>query len=104
MCLNRLDSNPLENLFGKAKLRCRNVNITKISLSAIGLDLLTAETDHFLGLIKAPKRRTVIELDCAPWTTSSDSLFTIKPIDIAAKFLMVAGLPINDTCPTVNWY
>jgi hypothetical protein len=29
-----------------------------------------------------------------------DSRFTIKPIDIAAKFAIVAGLPINDTYST----
>jgi hypothetical protein len=54
--LNRLGSSPLEYLFGKARLRCRNVNIMKRFLSGIGLDLLTAETDHFLGLTKVPKR------------------------------------------------
>jgi hypothetical protein len=69
-------------------------------LSAIGLNLLTAETDHFLGLIKVPKRRNVLGVDCEPWTTSSDSLFLIKPIDIATVFLIVAGLPINDIHPT----
>jgi hypothetical protein len=31
---------------------------------------------------------------------SSDSLFTIRPIDIAAKLLMVAGLPINNVYPS----
>jgi hypothetical protein len=72
------------------------VNITKRFLSAIGLDLLTAEINQLLGLIKVSKRQNVIGLDCEPWTAPSDSLFTIKPIDIAAKFLMVAGLPTND--------
>jgi hypothetical protein len=96
ICLNRRGSNSLEDLLGKARLRCRNVNITKRLLSAIGPDLLTAETDYFSGLTKTPKRRNVIGLDCEPWTISSDLLFTIKPIDIAATFLMLAGLPIND--------
>jgi hypothetical protein len=68
-------------------------------LSAIGLDLLTAETDHFWGIIKVPKRRNVIEVDCESWMTPFNSIFTIKPIDIATKFLMVAGLPIYDTYP-----
>jgi hypothetical protein len=98
--LNRLGSNPLEHLFGKAKLRCCNVNIMKRFLSAIGLDLLTAETDDFLRLIKVPKRRNGIRVDYDSWTPFSDSIFTIKPIDITTKFLMVAGLPINDIYPT----
>jgi hypothetical protein len=99
VCLNRLGSNPLEHLFGKARLRCRK-NIMKRFLSAIGLDLLTAEADHFWGLIKVPKRRNVIGVDCETWTTFSDSLFTIKPIEIATKFFMVAVLPINNIYPT----
>jgi hypothetical protein len=70
------------------------MNITKRFLSAVGLDLLTAETNHFFGRIKIPKRRKVIGLDRGPWTPSSNSLFTIKPIDIGAKFLMVAGFPL----------
>jgi hypothetical protein len=69
-------------------------------LSAVGLDLLTAETDYFSGLIQAPKRRNVIGLDCELWTASSDSLFIIKPIDITAEFLMVAGVSINGIHPT----
>jgi hypothetical protein len=76
------------------------MNIMKRFLSAIGLDLLTAETDHFLGLIKGLKRGNVIGVDCEPWTTTSDSIFTIKPVDITPKFLMVAGLPLNDIYPT----
>jgi hypothetical protein len=85
VCLNRLGSNPVEHLFGKARLKCRNVNMTKGFLSAIGLDLLTAEIDHLLGLIKAPKRRNVIGVDCEPWTPSSDLIFIITPIDIATN-------------------
>jgi hypothetical protein len=62
ICLNRLGSNPLEHLFGKARLKCRNVNIIKRFLSAIGLDLLTAETNHFLGSSKFRSGEMLSEL------------------------------------------
>jgi predicted transposase YbfD/YdcC len=102
--LNRVRSNPLEHLFGKKRLRCRDVNTSKRFLIFIGADFLKTRTDHLSELIRVSKRRNVVGLDCEPWTVSSDSLFTIKPIDIAVKFLMVDGLPINNIYQSeINW-
>jgi hypothetical protein len=61
---------------------------------------ISTRMQHLLELIRVPKRRNVVGLDCEPWTVSSDSLFTIKPIDITAKFFIVAGLSINNIYPS----
>jgi hypothetical protein len=76
------------------------VNTSERFLASIGADFLKPQTNHLLELIRMPKRRNVVGLAGEPWTVSSDSLFTIKPIDITAKFLMVAGLPINNIGPS----
>jgi hypothetical protein len=84
------------HLFGKTRLRCRDVNNSKRFLASVEADFLKAQTDRLLELVRVAKRRNVMGLDYEPWTVSSDSLFTIKSIDLAAKFLMVAGLLIKN--------
>jgi hypothetical protein len=67
------------------------VNVSKRFLASLGADFLKAQMDYLLELTRVSKQRNLVGLDCEPWTVSSDSLFKIKPIDIAAKLLMVAG-------------
>jgi hypothetical protein len=76
------------------------MNTSKRFLASIGTDFLKAQTDDLLELIRVGKRRNVVGLDYKPWTVSSDSLFTIRPRDIAAKFLMMGGLPVNNIYPS----
>jgi hypothetical protein len=95
ICLNRIGSNPLEHLFGKARLRCRDVNVMKRFLSGIAAEFVKSEVDHLLEIVKVKKRRTIVGLDCEPWSLSAPSTFTIDPMSIAAKVLELAGLPIQ---------
>jgi hypothetical protein len=81
---NRFGSDPLEHLFGKAPLRCRNINTTKRFPSGLANHFLQLQSAHFLELIAVPKRKPSVSVNCNSWHRSDRSCFSANPIDIAA--------------------
>jgi hypothetical protein len=86
--LNRIGSNMLEHLFGKTRLRCRDVSTMKRFLSGLADHFLQLQSAHFLELIAAPKRKTSVG---DSWHQSDRSCFTRNQVNIAA-FMMVFGI------------
>jgi hypothetical protein len=64
--LHRNESDGLEHLFGKTRVRCREVNTTKCSVSGLTEEFLKLQSSHFLELNAVSKSKTSIWVDCEP--------------------------------------
>jgi hypothetical protein len=66
--LNRIGRNSFEHLFGKTRIRCREINTMKRFVSGLVEEFLKLQSSHFLELIAVPKKKTSIGIDCEPWS------------------------------------
>jgi hypothetical protein len=86
--LNRLGSNPLEHAFGKARIRCSDVNTMLRMMTGFTSKALSLRVIMFLQIVSAPRPRPSIGVDCEPISESDPSAFTSNPKAIAVSLFL----------------
>jgi hypothetical protein len=89
ICLNRVGSNPVEHLFGKGRIRCKDVHTMEKLAKAFVSDAFAQLAQGFLELLAAPRRRVSVGLDCEPWDESKESILKASPWEIAHAIVQV---------------
>jgi hypothetical protein len=99
ICLNRVGSNPVEHLFGKGRIRCKDVHTMEKLAKAFISDAFAQLARGFLELLSAPRRRVSVGLDCEPWDESGESILTASPWAIAHAIVLAItrGLEVEIT-------
>jgi hypothetical protein len=88
ICLNRVGSNPVEHLFGKGRIRCKDVHTMEKLAKAVVSDAFAQLARGFLELLSAPRRRVSVGLDCEPWDESGESILMASPWAIARAIIL----------------
>jgi hypothetical protein len=92
--LNGIGSNPLEHLFGRARMRCRDVNAMR-TLHGLSAEFSRLQGASVLQLIGTRRRRTSFGVDCEQWAGSNRQPFSLDPMNIGARVFQLADLPID---------
>jgi hypothetical protein len=102
-CINRLGSNPLEHVFGFARIRCHDVETMFRLLSAFADRLLHCSTGRLLRLAAAPRRRCSVGVDCLAVAAGGRSIFN-APLQVIALSILIrtatptmAGDPLGES-------
>jgi hypothetical protein len=96
ICLNRVGSNPVEHLFGKGRVRCKDVHTMKKLERAFVSMALDQFVRGFMELLSAPRRRLSVGLDCEPWMESEPSILGASPWAIAHAIVLIITSGIED--------
>jgi hypothetical protein len=86
--LNRLGSNLLEHTFGKARIRCFDVNTIRRMIRGFTSKALPLSVNMSLQIASAPPPRRSIGVDCEPMSESDPYAFTSSPKAIAASLIL----------------
>jgi hypothetical protein len=81
--LGNLGSDPLEHFFGKARVRCRDVNTMVATLRAFADKAEERFSRQFLELLNMPRGRHAMGIIWGPWSESPDSELMCSPYEIA---------------------
>jgi hypothetical protein len=93
--LDRLGSGPLEHFFGRARIRCRDVNTMARMIEAFATEAWGRTVDSVLSLTAEPRHRACVGVHCGPCVGSLPSPFQWTPKSIAASLLEQTGLVIG---------
>jgi hypothetical protein len=100
--LNCIGSNPLEQAFGKTRLRYRDINKMRNVISGLATEFLKLQRGNVLHLVAVARRRTSVGVDCDFWGQSAPSFFSLEPMDIAARVFELGDLPIDIVYQSIN--
>jgi hypothetical protein len=95
ICLNRVGSNPVEHLFGKGRVRCKDVHTMAKLLLAFVSEAFAQFAKKFMDLLSAPRRRLSVGVDCEPWAESGESILAATPWAIAHAIVRAITLGLN---------
>jgi hypothetical protein len=88
VCLNRLGTGPQGHTFGKARIRCRNVDAMSKMIDTFTSDTLACAVDLCLDLVTLSHRRVCVGIDWSPCSQIERSIFDSIP----REFLRLCSL------------
>jgi hypothetical protein len=95
LCLDRIETNPLEDTFGKAPMRCLDVNTMKRLIGAFRSDALTHAVDLCLDLSIVARHRVSVGVDCPPYSRIERSIFDSRAKQIAGSLFTQTGTDLT---------
>jgi hypothetical protein len=95
LCLNKIGTNPLEHLFGRGRLRRRDVNVFQKFVTVLGSDFLSMTSNVIPDLVSIPRHRTVLGVNCETYDPSLPSMFKYEPMETAVFVVKLAHLTVE---------
>jgi hypothetical protein len=95
LCLDRVRTNPLEHMFGKARMCCRDVNTMKRPIGVFTSDALTHAIDSGLDVSIVARHHVSVGVDCPPYSRIERSIFDSGTKQIARSSFTQTGIDLT---------